>query len=449
MDIYVFTFYHSFRSVLGFLLGLAITMTPMVVSVGAEEEPASDDWQQRLERLRSVPYVAYAPVADEDSLRGVVFYDPGRAWRGYNFYSTWATGEAFLIDMDGAVVHRWSFWPERRMNADYAFLLPGGDLLVIHEYAQLKRIDRDSRILWQRDMTAHHDALLLPDKTIWVIVRSLKAYRGYRVWFDELVHLSGLGEELERWSTFEHLDGLRRALDTRSFLDTALDSLPQESRNRRADGSPEGPSAEESDRGRDVSRSHSPVGAGRRELDYFHLNTVGRLPETPLGRSDDRFRAGNLLVCLRNVDQIAVLDPETGKIRWAWGEGVLEWPHHPTMLKDGNILLFDNGVNRGFSRVVEMDPRSGEIVWQYRADPPEDFYSYGRGSAQRLNNGNTLICESDRGRVFEVTPQGETVWTWWNPLMRRARHGTVYRMIRWPEEAVAPLLDDRSTDGPR
>jgi len=405
------------------LPGLAASLILAGLATGPaadeEEKKKPEDWQRRLEMLRSVPYLGYAPAADEDSLRGVVFHDPDRAWPGYNFYSTWATGEAFLIGMDGAAVHRWSFWPEQRINPDYAFLLADGDLLVIHEYARLKRIGWDSEVLWQKEMKAHHDASLAPDGTVWVIVRSLKTYRGHRVWFDDLVHLGRNGEELERWSTFEHLEKLRRILDTRSFLDTALDSLAERSADR-----------QEADRDR--------------ELDYFHLNTVGLLPETPLGRSDDRFQAGNLLICLRNVNQIAVLDPETGEIRWAWGEGELEWPHHPTMLTEGRILIFDNGVHRGYSRVVEIDPCTGEIVWEYRADPAESFYSSGRGSAQRLINGNTLICESDRGRVFEITPQGQTVWTWWNPLIKGDRHGTVYRMIRWPAGVVEPLLKEPS-----
>ena len=444
------------------LMLAALTAGPAVLSAAAEEEQERpEDWQRRLEMLRSVPYLGYAQTADEDSLQGVVFHDPDRSWQGYNFYSTWATGEAFLIDMDGTPVHRWTFWPQRRINPDYAFLLADGDLLIIHEYAELKRIGWDSQVLWQKAIRAHHDVLPAPDGTLWVIARTLKAYRDRRVWFDDLVHLDRQGQELERWSTFEHLEALRRALDTRSFLDTVLDSISSGTPGRPAVGSPDTSSAAGGERyngelpnaptghSRDSAGVRSLAGSRPRELDYFHINTVGLLPDTPLGRSDDRFEAGNLLLCLRNVNQIAVLDPETGRIRWAWGEGEVEWPHHPTMLADGRILLFDNGVRRGFSRVVELDPRSGEIVWEYRAEPAETFYSYGRGSAQRLDNGNTLICESDRGRVFEVTPRGETVWTWWNPLMKGNRHGTVYRMIRWPAEVVDPLLTGKHSGEPR
>ena len=101
------------------------------------------------------------------------------------------------------------------------------------------------------------------------------------------------------------------------------------------------------------------------------------------------------MVCFRNVNQISVLEKDTYRILWSWGEDQLEWPHHSTMLENGHILIFDNGVRRQYSRVLELDPVVKAIVWEYVAEPREDFYSYTRGSAQRLPNGNTLISESD------------------------------------------------------
>ncbi len=38
--------------------------------------------------------------------------------------------------------------------------------------------------------------------------------------------------------------------------------------------------------------------------------------------------------------------------------------------------------------------------------------------ANRLPNGNTLICESVDGTIFEVTPKKETVWKYVNPAER-------------------------------
>jgi len=46
----------------------------------------------------------------------------------------------------------------------------------------------------------------------------------------------------------------------------------------------------------------------------------------------------------------------------------------------------------------------------YNADPPEDFYTYERGSHQFLPNGNLLITETFEGRILEVNAKGEVVW---------------------------------------
>ena len=55
-------------------------------------------------------------------------------------------------------------------------------------------------------------------------------------------------------------------------------------------------------------------------------------------------------------------------------------------------------------------------VWSYTAETPTDFYSRVMGSAQRLPNGNTLICESTSGNLFQVTPDGKTVWKYRYPM---------------------------------
>jgi hypothetical protein len=55
-----------------------------------------------------------------------------------------------------------------------------------------------------------------------------------------------------------------------------------------------------------------------------------------------------------------------------------------------------------------------EIKWEYRGEEKNSFFSLASGSNQRLANGNTLITESDRGRAFEVEPEGEIVWEYIN-----------------------------------
>jgi hypothetical protein len=104
--------------------------------------------------------------------------------------------------------------------------------------------------------------------------------------------------------------------------------------------------------------------------------------------------------------------------------------HNPHFIADGlpeagNLLVFDNQGGAGYppaplgiyagSRVLEIDPVTMHIVWQYTAEdsgrPPWTFVS----NAQRLPNGNTLSADGMRGRIFQVTPSGEVVWEYLTP----------------------------------
>ena len=78
-----------------------------------------------------------------------------------------------------------------------------------------------------------------------------------------------------------------------------------------------------------------------------------------------------------------------------------------------------------------QDPRTNRIVWEYRTAEPTDFYSRTRGASQRLDNGNTLITESENGRIFEITRDGDVVWEFVNPSLSKKREpGIVVRARR-------------------
>ena len=153
-----------------------------------------------------------------------------------------------------------------------------------------------------------------------------------------------------------------------------------------------------------------------------------------------RFKPGNIFISYRSSDVIAVIDRPTGKIVWAWGPGVLDGQHKPHMLPNGNILIFDNGTLRGWSRVIEYNPLAERIEWEYSTQPAESFLSRYISGAQRLPNGNTLICEGAKSRLFEVTPDKETVWEFVNPYRGETATHNIYRCTRYSSEYVAPLL---------
>jgi hypothetical protein len=139
------------------------------------------------------------------------------------------------------------------------------------------------------------------------------------------------------------------------------------------------------------------------------------------------------------MNSIFIIEPEQKRIVWLWGPSNLALQHHPTVLENGNILLFDNGLKR--SRVIEIEVPSGRIVWTY--ENGDDFFSDWGGSVQRLANGNTLITETATGYAIEVTRDGELAWQFANPIVNQQDGArlNIWRMTRLSTSDV-PFLSE-------
>lgn len=166
---------------------------------------------------------------------------------------------------------------------------------------------------------------------------------------------------------------------------------------------------------------------------HFHTNGIGLCPD------------GNIVISCRSLSRVYKIEYPTGKILRRYGENEIFHPHDPEALDNGNILVFDNGSLRSgygpcYSRSIEFDGESGEIVWEYKADPPSVFYGPYQSGNERLPNGNTLINTSKDGHIFEVTHDGEIVWEYMIPLMSRtpppATNGA-FRAHRYPKDYPA------------
>jgi hypothetical protein len=413
------------------ILILAAASVAGSVSCGREntERAREEELKQRLGQLRSIPYTSVTEdIASQDEM-GVTLHSRERACPGYNLYCTMTGPEAYLMDMSGEIVHTWTYPEDNQGIWEHALLYENGDLMVVHRMRELLRLDWNSNLVWRRAIAAHHDVAIAADSTLHVIVFGIKRHRGFATRFGSIAHLAPAGKEIGRYSTHDRLGEIKGVLDTTAFLDTYLDSMIAL-----------GGLSDSSELELGTIEVYRPS-KGQVLFDYFHLNTLTILPDTPLGRADERFGEGNILTCFRNVNQILVLDARTMEIRWAWGQGTLEWPHHPTMLDDGNILVFNNGCIREYTSVLEINPVTLEIEWEYGGAPEQRFYSPMKGSAQRLYNGNTLVCDGDNGRAFEVTRSHEIVWEWYNPETDKDGHRVqVYRMMRYPPDMVEPLL---------
>lgn len=117
---------------------------------------------------------------------------------------------------------------------------------------------------------------------------------------------------------------------------------------------------------------------------------------------------------LSGNNYLAIVEPQ-GEIRQRWKGGNT---NDAWLLPNGNLLIADG-------RVWEAD-KTGACVWEYRS---EDTTGGGCYSAQRLEDGSTLIGENSTGRVLEVTPSGEKRLLIQVPLNQQNRHQTL-RMVR-------------------
>jgi hypothetical protein len=364
----------------------------------------SDEQRAEIERLQTLGYVGGVNPAPPET--GVTVHAPERTHDGLNFYTSGHSPVAILMDMGGNVLHTWEYgfsdvWPDRKYPDPpdaaerwrRAHLFENGDVLAIFEGVGLIKIDKDSRLLWEYSGGAHHDLEVMDDGTIYVLTRDAhlipRINESQPILEDSITLLDGNGNELHRFSVLEAFEN--------SEYSSVLERM-------------------------------------ERSGDIFHTNTVEVLDRS-LGDELPGFRAGNLLICLRELSVIAVIDPEREVVVWALS-GNWKALHQPTLLENGNIMIFDNKGSDGMSRIVEFNPATLEVAWIYRGEPPIPLFSPSCGSNQRLPNGNTLITESDNGRAIEVTPGRETVWEYWNPERAgemREFIATIFEMIRLPE----------------
>lgn len=149
-----------------------------------------------------------------------------------------------------------------------------------------------------------------------------------------------------------------------------------------------------------------------RELSYlgdaFHSNDVEPLSAEMAG-AFPMFEAGDLMVSMRELNLVAVISPDTGRLRW-WQHGPWHRQHDPDFEPDGTISVYDNRMSLGDSRILKIDPATREVTTVYEGTEEHPFYSYRRGKHQILPNGNVLVTEAEAGRVFEATPDGDLVW---------------------------------------
>ena len=130
----------------------------------------------------------------------------------------------------------------------------------------------------------------------------------------------------------------------------------------------------------------------------------------------------NLIISNRRSSELIKIDRVYGQVIWILGGPNNQFSilndeyngfsrqHDVTSLENGNLLLFDNGNDHDppISRAVEYEldeiEMTANLVWEF--SHPENYVGLAMGSAQRLQNDNTLInwgrLEEEIGVITEV-----------------------------------------------
>jgi hypothetical protein len=348
---------------------------------------------------------------------------PDKTFDGFTLYTRLTDKEpstqAFLVNMRHEVVHRWAIdfnrlQPKRYATGDASlpacffgtYLYPNGDLLVVfhglgsHD-AGLAKLDGQSNPIWFCPQGIHHDVDVAEDGTIYALAKESSDTPPHGL---EHLRVPCVVDWLLAFSPEGQL--LRKPISIpEAFRDSAYAQLLAV--------------VEESDQTHQPPPGSTAVSATPLVLreadriglnDALHVNCVRVLP-SDLAAAFPAFKAGQLLVSLRNPSVIAMLDPLRGRVVWA-ARGPWLAQHDPQFLDNGHLLIFDNlGSPRG-SRVLEYDPLTQALPWAYPGAAGGRFYTSERGMNQRLPNGNTFIVNSEGGEMVEVDRDGEIVWSY-------------------------------------
>lgn len=342
---------------------------------------------------------------------GLVAIDEEYACPGYILFApSRGPGDVYLIDLKGDVIHQWDLPYSPGL---YGYLLPNKNLFFIGKVQDetwdlfprwnmfkggvLLEVNWDGKIIWEhKDPYHHHDARRtssggaiylnaerMPENLVARVKGGIPGTDKNGMWADVIVEVDTSGNKIWEWHAMEHLD-------------YETDVLPP-----------------------NVSRT-----------EWSHGNTI-----VPL--KDDQ-----VMFSFRHISVVGIIDKKSGDWKWKLDRDVLSQQHDPSMLANGNVLIFDNGPfpkNEWipFSRVIEIDPKTNQIAWEYFDSPKHNFYSPNISGACRLANGNTLITEGAFGRMFQVTPDKQVVWEYINPHFHTGPNGvlsnSVFRAIHYQD----------------
>lgn len=321
-------------------------------------------------------------------------------------------GDVFLIDMNGKIVHSWEL---NFIPGPYAKLMKDGTLVYAGVTFRLQappsnggggiiqKVDWNGNVLWgYENKNLHHDFSIMPNGNILALLwypmdqrnqdrvkfSDLSLKKDGDVWSDTVIEIDGnTGQVIWSWRVEEHLN-----IENFKILPTV------------------------------------------NQNELTHSNSIQYLPKGNSFDGEEGF-----IISFRNIGTIAIVHKDVGDIVWHFSD--LEAQHDARLLENGHILVFNNGLSVGIqsSKVLEIDPKSDKIVWEYSGDGiiNQHFFSPLMGGAQRLSSGNTLITEATAGRVFEVKENGDIVWEYVSPYFSKiSNDNSIFKAVRYSKDEI-------------
>lgn len=340
---------------------------------------------------------------------------------------------AVLVSLDGKVLHRWpirfdQIWgdashvePEELPLNNWDSMIHGmvlyknGDIVFNLSDLGLVRLDRCGDVLWRLPYRTHHSAVADDAGNLWVA-----GLKGTRTVADP--RFPGLDPPYRDETILQVSPEDGQILREISLLEVIYRS--------RYEGVlfPNG--------------LDLPNPPGWDAPDPLHLNHVEVL-SAELAPAFPLFKAGDILVSLRNLNLVMVIDGRTLEIKWSQ-TGPWVRQHEPHFLPNGQISVFDNrrlpnaqpwakDRPRFASRILSIDPRTDRVTVLFEGSKTLPFYTEQLGKEQFLANGNILLTEARAGRALEVTPAGEAAW-WFVNRYDAKGIAKISQATRYPED---------------
>lgn len=373
---------------------------------------------------------------ESTSTTAVPIYDEQAAYNGLSLVTHIKENDTLavkVIDMDGSLVHNWDIewfeiWPEvTHISATDPYIpqaRPGthihgtllaenGDLIFNFEHLGLVRLDICGDVVWRLPYRTHHSIYQDEFGHLWVSGQinheaPLPHLPNYTPPFVEptILEVSLEGEILTEISVIELLQ--ENNLPGLLYMSTTNNTSTELSG------------------------------------DTLHLNDVETFPST---MTEGVFKAGDIMVSLRNINTLFVFNPNNRQITYlSIGEFVRQ--HDPDFIDGNTISIFDNNnlapADSGVqSKIIIQSLPDDEPYIYYTGSEEHPFFTDIMGKHEWLPNGNMIITESRNGRAFEIDSEGTIVWEYIN-ILDNGFVGIVEELHRLSAEFDRPFFEQKS-----